>query len=613
MRDAWWKSPEPHNGVTHLAEEIRDREKVELWKCRIHEAVYEAEPVSKNLEYRTLRLFRGAGFSAAALNVTRNMVDTLVAKLGTKEVSVKATTTDAEWEFKRKARQLTRFVAGKKESAGYNVMRIELVRDMCIYGTAVVQVAPEFGDIVIDRVPRSEILVDSREARYGKPRQLIRERTMSREKLAAMFPKNTQAIMSSAQATLPSWEEESDCDNNMLAVREAWHLPSAPGASDGCYVICIEGETLLKEPWKRQRFPFGFMHYARPRTGIWGKGLVEQLVPLQHKINEAAKDLQETLYFAGQSKMVVRRGSGVTKNHLGRGARPFLVEVDNPNDISWQQPSPVFQQQLTYLQFLMDTAYELAGVSKLSAQSQKPPGLQSGIALQEYYDIQSERFAEVEKNMALCDVEVANLLIDEAKSLSEDNGEFHADWADQTLIHRIKWSEVDMERDQFRMQLEPTSFLPETRAGKLQLSEKLAEMGIIQGEEIGSLLGGHPDIDRAMRRRNAPLNAILHHVELLQDESADLPTPDSHMNLQLAMEVMASEYNDAIAEDAPEEVLERFDEYMQLLENLIKESQPAPQQPMASDGVPPQPPPMDALPPGAAPEALPGQALPGLA
>ena len=170
-----------------------------------------------------------------------------------------------------------------------------------------------------------------------------------------------------------------------------------------------------------------------------------------------------------------------------------------------------------------------------------------------------------------------------------------------------------MERDQFRMQLEPTSFLPETRAGKLQLSEKLAEMGIIQGEEIGSLLGGHPDIDRAMRRRNAPLNAILHHVELLQDESADLPTPDSHMNLQLAMEVMASEYNDAIAEDAPEEVLERFDEYMQLLENLIKESQPAPQQPMASDGVPPQPPPMDALPPGAAPEALPGQALPGLA
>ena len=611
MRSPWWKSPEPHNGVTHLAEEIREREKVELWKCRIHEAVYEAEPVSKSLEHRTLKMLRAAGFSAASLNVTANMVDTLVAKLGTKEVAVKATTTDAEWKFKRKARQITRFIAGKKDSAGYNNMRTELVRDMCLFGTAVVQVAPEFGDIVIDRVPRSEILVDREEAKYGKPRQLLRERTMSRERLAAMFPKSASSIMAATAAEPPSWETGVEMSQNMVPVLEAWHLPSSPEADDGCYVICIKGDTLLKERYKRQRFPFGFMHYRRPRKGFWGKGLVEQLVPLQYKINEAAKDVQETLYYAGQSKMVLRRGAGVEKNHLGRGTRPHVIEVDNPNDISWQQPSPVFQQQLTHLQFLMDTAYELSGVSKLSAQSQKPPGLQSGIALQEYYDIQSERFAEVEKNMALCDVDVANLLIDEAKSLSEDDPDFSADWADQTLIHRIKWSDVDMDRDQFRMQLEPTSFLPDTRAGKLQLSEKLAEMGIIQGAEIGNLLGGHPDIDRAMRRRNAPLNAILHHVELLQDEDAELPTPDSHMDLQLAMETMAAEYNDAIAEDAPEEVLERFDEYMQLLEDLMKESQP--QQPMPPEGMPTQPPPMDALPPGAAPEALPGQALPGLA
>lgn len=617
MRADWWTQDDAHDAVISISEEIRSMQSHEFWKCRIHRAIYSADSFGKQRgKYAAaMALLRSTGFASASLNVTRSAVDALVAKLGTKMTAVRPKTIDAEWKVRRKARRMGQFVAGKRESAGYNRLRPLLVRDALLTGTAVVQTAPEHGDIAIDRVPREEILVNPWEARYGKPRQLFRQRTMSREKLAALFPSKRASIEAAGMAELPKWDESYQyVSEHIVSVWEGWHLPSAPEADDGRYVICIEGTTLHSQKWERSRFPFAFLHYCRPDRGFWGTGLVEILAPLQHKVNEIAKDLQEALYFGGQTKMLVRRGSGVNQSHLGKGRHPHTVEVDNPADVTWMPPNPVAQYQLQYLQWMIDLMYELSGVSKLSAQAKKPPGLQSGVALQEYYDIQSERFADFEQNLGHCDVEVSELLIDEAKSLYQDNPDFAADWADQTLIHRIKWADVDMARDEFRMQLEPTSFLPDTRAGKLQLSEKLAEMGIIQGAEIGNLLGGHPDVDKVMRRRNAPLNAVLHHVELLKDEDENLPTPDSHMNLELAMEVMAAEYNDAIAEGAPEEVLERFDEYMQMLEDMAAKTAPA--QAPQPGAIPPdgmQPPGVEALPPGAAPEALPGQALPGMA
>ena len=55
-------------------------------------------------------------------------------------------------------------------------------------------------------------------------------------------------------------------------------------------------------------------------------------------------------------------------------------------------PAFINEQYMKTVQILKEQAYELVGISQLSAQSSKPAGLNSGIALTTMEDIESDRF-----------------------------------------------------------------------------------------------------------------------------------------------------------------------------------------------------------------------------
>lgn len=627
----WWKTglrEKPHSDLWSHVSALREYRIRESWKDRTWEQLYENELYSSGGPYAAaLTQLARYGFQAARLNVTRSVVDTLVAKIGKRPPAVKATPDAAKYKLRKKAKGLTRFIRGAAEADELDQKQPYVLRDACIVGTGALKVYDRWGQICSEIVPKEELFVDPREARYGRPRQLHQWKVMSKDVLREMFPRHRAAIDNAPQADaredMYSYEEWGGA-NNMVDVIESWHLRSGPDADDGRHAIILADTTLLYERWDRDRFPLAFMHYAPKRRGFWGKGLVEQGAELQVKIDQITRDILEALYYLSQARVVAHRNAGVVKSHLGRQSRPWLIEYDGPHPPIIEAPNPVSKDAMMVLEFLERQFYELAGISQMSARAKNPLGAgASGAALAEWYDIESERYRQTEQAYSQFSVDVAELYIDTAKTMAE-RGEVKqvAKWTNRGVMQRISWKDVDMERDMFNLAIEPTGFLPDTRAGKLDAIERLAKVGLLEGPQLAQLFMDEPDIAKANAELNAARNNLDRVMEELADEDAEFPGIDPHWNLAEAERMAKGEYNRAQADGAPEAVLERFRKFISLVIAATKKAQAAmapPADPMAMQDPGAGPPmPADAqagmpqpLPAGPAPEVLPGEALPG--
>ena len=168
-------------------------------------------------------------------------------------------------------------------------------------------------------------------------------------------------------------------------------------------------------------------------------------------------------------------------------------------------------------------------------------------------------------------------------------------------MHRFDWDSVAMEEEQYRLQIEPTSSIPSTRAGKLAWISEMIGKGVMPSSSA-ALLYDEPDVAHANRVQLAALKNVERMVEIAGDPSQDLPTPEEWHDLDALLVYCKAYYNRAQAERAPEEVQARYRDLgdAALLIRDRGKSAPPPVDPTA----PPQPPgpPMGA-PPGLDPMA----------
>lgn len=658
------KPPDVHALVYEHARWLQARDNVHRLKCRIHEALYENTPLSPGGEYaQALSLLRAKGFRPSRLNVARSIVDTWTAKLSKRRPMIAVTPDDAEWSYRLRAQQLTKFIRAKTRETDFERTRREILKDTGIDGNGIISVGKEFGEIVAERVYREEVLVDPREARYGKPRNFYRVRRAPKDvitELVAEAYKGSSvaqemiAIVRAAPESEPRRDAFGYDDGeytsdgriaNQVDVYEAWHLPASPDSDDGRYAMCLCNGTLFLDPWKRPRPPMAFLRRSVPKKKFWGVGLVEHIAEQQHQINQTVRAIQENLYYGSTLRVFVPRNSEIIKSHLA-GRHPHYVEYDPAMGPSggkpeYVVPDAISPQQVAWLEKQIQMAYDLSGVSMMSAASKNPLGANaSGVALDNFYDIESERFAMEEAAYVDFTLDACELYIDTAKEIAEErkNGNpkrpYAAVWIDKTHTERIDWDKVDMSRDQFKLVPEPVNFVPSTRAGKLAAVEQLTKAGIFDSHDAAHLFE-EPDVARAFRLKNALRNNLERCGEVLADPDKDLAEHgvyvDEHMLVEepgLARKLALAWYNDAQANRAPEAVLQRYRDWLvqiQMVEEQIasKAAQaappaptpsgmPGPGAPMPADPMaPPAVDPMAAMAAAGQPMPLPPSPVPG--
>ena len=432
---------------THLNQLDRSRQAANLRHLRLYGnlPVAGVNPSSYN---------RVIGDDRVTLNVISNVCDLAVARIGKQRPAAKILPTGGNYSLRRKSQLLERFLQAQfRISDVYRTTR-RMFLDACVFGTGVVKCYAEHGDIKVERVFPSEIIVDPLEGLYGKPRMLIQRKWVSRAVLKELFVGEGRGRKQRLNAILhaqPEIDSEDlmnlnrDTAGDQVLVIEAWHLPSGPKASDGKHVICTSAGPLLCEEYKEDHFPFLFLNWKDRLRGFWGVGLAEELTGIQIEINRLLMRIQSAMKRLGGALVFVDARSKVQTNAITNEIGSFVKYMGNePKVVTWQTTHPeVFQQ----LDRLYQRAFDIAGMSQDSAS----PDVQSisGISAQTQHEIGTERFAPQAQDYEKLHLDLSKHLIRRAKALAKEKGGKYALPAkkDRNTISVIDWSEVDMDKD----------------------------------------------------------------------------------------------------------------------------------------------------------------------
>jgi hypothetical protein len=539
-----------------------------------------------------LHAFRTAGVDTARLNVVKPVVDTVVARLSKRRPMPQFKVDNADWSLKRKAKRYRQFIVGEMMESCFEELSPMALRDGTIEGTGITRIDDTEDDIFAERVYRDELLIDPRETKYGKPWQVQRVIRIARDVLKDKYPKHKDAIERAPAATRRPNEALDDPDmrdgqssslDGYVDVIIAHRRPSFREAENGRVAVVIDGATLRFDEWECERFPYAVFRYAHPTRGYWGRGLVRDLADIQSRINSIVRDVQLNIEAVGKGSYLVNEAFDLPVEMMsGRAPFKFLYKGSQPPQ--WNAPQAVSGQTLQLLEFFMRQAFELTGVSQAAASSKSALGLNaSGVALDTQYDIESERFAMVERQYTQYRLEAAQLYLDAAcrvaKARKEREGTkkdraYVTTWRGRDRIERLEYDEVEMDAEQYRLELEPVSFVPDTRAGKLSAAQELTQAGIIP-QWLAASLFDEPDLAMANLINLAPFNNQLRIMEQLGDETKDFIAPEPYHDLAIALKMALAYVNHAEAESAPEEIVSRYRQYVDMV-NELKNGIPEP-------------------------------------
>lgn len=624
IKGKWWgEDPkEQHRHIKAVVGQIRQhqsyREVLNLRYARLYANQMMVGLTGGDFARTGAENVRSMNANTISWNVSKAAIDTLSSKIAKNKPKPLYLTDDADWMLQQKAENLTRFMQSQFLSMGtgqgdnrslYGVGRQGFV-DACIFGLGVTKFFKEDGQIYAERVLPHEIIVDDVEGRYQCPRQLHQVKLLPRELLCDMYPQHAGAI-ESAQSGIKG-ESHNSSSADVVEVIESWHLPSGENAKDGSHVISIENKTLFHEEWRHDFFPFLFQRWNNNVIGFYGIGVCEELMGIQLDINKSLRRIAQAQHLMAvpqvwleyQSKTVTSKLNNlVGGQRYYQGARPYFL-------VPPAMSSEVYQ----HLENQYRKAFEIVGVSQLSAQGKKPSGLDSGVALREFQDIESERFALAQLRYEDFYMDAADLIKKLMRDMKEHDGidpvvQCHIEGGG---IESLKWSDVDIPDDRCAARPYPTNFLSSTPAGKLQEVQELLQAGMLSQEEGLELLD-YPDVNSAKSEKLAPreANRLVIESALIKGKYVQ---PEPFMDLQTLLPMAQNYYLRAKVKGAPEdrlELLRRLMDDVNALLNPEPEEPPMPEAPMdpAAAGMDPaaqaMQDPMAAGQPMAQPEALP--------
>ena len=555
---SWWSDPDCSQSLTKLVQQLYENQAGLRAENLKHARLY------GNLEILGLtpgaysRPILSLSSSRVTWNVIASCIDTAAAKIAKNKPKPTFLTSGADWGMQQKAKKLEKVVTGQFYECQTYVESAKCFVDAAVLGSGIMKVYGCDGQVVNERVLVEEFIVDPAEAHYGKPRNLYQRKHVSRQALMQDFPEHELAI----SALKPEdYAMDPSYGSDFVVCYEAWHLPYKNSA-DGRHAIAIQGAQLLGEEYKRAVFPVAKLPYKPRQLGWYDKGIAEQIVGIQVQINKMLMDIQLSDYLNSAPTWLVENGSKIVSAHINNEIGHIIKYTGIPPELRvWATYHPEKAQQL---ESLYNKAYELVGVSQLSASAQKPSGLDSGKALREYNDIGSERFVQVGQRWEQFHMDIASLNVMVTKEMYEKDKGLSFTARGKKFIQQIKWSEVDMAEDKYVMQIFPTSSLPDTPAGRMQYVQELMTAGLID-PDTGVELLDFPDLEESNNLRFAARNVARETVQMIMDDGKYRP-PEPFDDLEFLKKYAQMSYNYARIHEAPEETLE-------LLRRLIEQCQ----------------------------------------
>ena len=622
----WWQAEEDaHSAISKFISVLREEQDSYYRDLATYAGLFNGKPPHSRYAHGSSP-YSIMNQPRLTFNIVHSICQAATAKIAKHRPAVSFLTEGGSFSKKRKAKMFKKLMQGQFYSMRLYKVAQRAFLDCCIMGTGAIKLFNEFGKVSGERVPTYELTLDPLEVENGnEPRQLFQTKKVSKHVLAEMFPDKRNQIMET-ESRDEIFEMDDDRHTDMIECHEAWHLPSGPDATDGRHVICTNSATLLSEPWERDHFPFAFIRWSDNPSSFWGNGLGKEVKGIQVEINKLLARIQEQMHLA-TPKVFIEDTSKIVQSHLNNRVWGAIKYRGTPPQFF--VPRSVSGEMFAHLDRLVDRAYEMTGISQLAAQSKKPVGLESGRALREFSDIESERFMVVGQAYEQLFLDMSEQIIRLIRDSHTEKSPFKViSFDNKTGLEKVKWTDISLEDDEYVIQIKPVGSLPQTPAAKLASVAEMHMNGFFTTEEAHQLLD-FPDLEQANKMKTSYIEVIDMIIESLV-EKGEYVSPEPYMNLEYAIARLQQAYNLAIIEKVPDDRMELLRRWISQANSLIEQGNkpptvmprpgagapgaplpgPMPQMPAMGlppgmpPGMPPGPPPM--LPPGLPPIAPPG-------
>lgn len=504
-------------------------------------------------------------------NLIQSVTDTLVSRITQSRPQPVFLTDNGDYKQRLLSQKLNNFVQGEfYQAKAYDKAAI-VMRDALVTGTGIVHTyeTPD-NKVGLERVLLTELLIDPNEAMYGEPRQLYRMKLMDRDVLIANFPKFKEKLSIASKAYPDNSADSSKTVSDLVMVVEGWHLPSGKDSSDGRHTIACSAGYLLDENYKKDFFPFTFLHYAPRLLGFWSQGVAEQLMGTQIELNSILHTISKAIKLVGVPRVFQEDGSKVMSaahnNEIGvivkfRGTKPtYEVAPCNAPELYAERDK------------LISYGYQQSGVSALQASSQKPQGLDSGEAIRTYDDISTDRFAALSRRYDNFFIDLAYQVIDLAKEIAIRDGEYSTIYPNKNGTKEIDFPKMAKEMDSFVIQCFTQSSLPKDPAGRLSKVTEMIQAGMISIQE-GRRLLDYPDLGQIEKLANAGEERIFSYLDDII-ETGKYNQPDPFMDLQLAKTLTVQYINLYMPAKLEESKVQKLRDFFTQILALVTASQP---------------------------------------
>lgn len=407
-------------------------------------------------------------------NVIRSCVDTLTSKIACQKVRPFFNSVNGSWKDFELCTQAQQFFDILFDEYNVNDIITLAFKDACIFERGLIFIS----NGGIERMLPWTVYTNPAEDSYNKNTELLWE--------CKKYPK----------ALLPF---DIKCSSDLVTYTRYWNTKEKI-----FYTYISEANYNAVVPYEKE-LPFVQIYYNKPLFGSSCSSVVDVLFGIQDQIDNliktcaiATKRNMPKTYWVPEGTDVK---AGSLNNEVGQVIPYRPIPGGSGVPIICDEQRIIDPQYRELIEKYKQDAYELVGISQLSATSQKPQGLNSGIALSTMENIESDRFETQLNQVIRCYVDVAkkciNILDSNELILPQEKTRAMLNWED--LIEAAK---------SFNIQFSAAESLSKDPSTKLQQLQSLAQAGIIPQSHIAKYLE-LPDIESAYNITTNSLNAVM--------------------------------------------------------------------------------------------------------
>jgi hypothetical protein len=505
------------------------------------------------------------------INVIRSAVDTIVSKMSQAKVRPFFNPFDGDFETRKACKEIQQFFDQFFDMAGIYKKNPHVLRDALVFDVGVWWVDEKKSKVC--KVNPWEYFIDPAEFYFG---QVTR---------AMIFRKNVPIISLKDYITDEKLKKQLEKDPRSKGEYVIYY-DLIDGKRHDFFdgqPICDPTDTNFEVYDGLQQRPFVELFYDDPMKSFFSVSLADVIYPIQCQVDELTERIDAATRNGLTNTVFIPGGSdNVKASMLTNGAGNIVGYLPGPDggQPTVSTPPAIHGQYHDLLQYYIQLAYDMAGISQLSAQSKKPAGLDAGVALQTFEDIESERHNTLLQKYIASFIDLAKVIIDcfpkDADIMPKSRGRA-----------KVKFADVKKQRKNFSLQFSAGSALSKDPATKLQQIEKLLEMGFIDQESASQFLD-LPDLEGVYSHITAGADYCDKIIErAIRDGVTDYVET---VPLKMLLKKTATMINHLEAVDEDEKIIDNLKDLLVKVKSDIDMSDEA--------GMPPQP---EALPPMAPP------------